>query len=271
MMILAQAKTMSCKKGSKYILKDINWTINSAEHWIVMGNNGCGKTTLASIMAGYQPYSVGEVLLYGETLNAASAERLRSQVCFVSTSYFDKCLFHENGLNIVLGGRIGQLCEDERITDADVIRAKHLLQALGIGQKGLYPYDLLSCGQRQKIMLARGLMMRPKRMILDEPCNGLDMLSRDQYLNTLKEISACVNTSIVCVTHYSDEIMPFFTHILLLKNGAVFAQGKINEIITADTMSAFFEKKTNVWHENDRFRFQVSDELIIEKKFWWIE
>ena len=107
--MLIECNNLTYKKGSRIILNEIDWKINENERWVVLGHNGCGKTTLVSILAGYREWTSGTVNLFGEELNEESTIRLRKKIGFVSSSYFDNCLLHENGLNIVLGGLVDKL------------------------------------------------------------------------------------------------------------------------------------------------------------------
>jgi len=266
--MLIECNNLTYKKGSRIILNEIDWKINENERWVVLGHNGCGKTTLVSILAGYREWTSGTVNLFGEELNEESTIRLRKKIGFVSSSYFDNCLLHENGLNIVLGGFSGQIADGLDIADNDVLKAKKILSSLGLKYKYMYPYDLLSRGQQQKILLARAFLHKPELLILDEPCSGLDMISRDYILNTLQEIAACTQCSMIYVTHHSDEILPFFTHALLLKDKKIHSKGKINEIITEENMSDFFGVPTEVFNKDNHVLFKIKNTVYMDKKLW---
>lgn len=266
-MIIASMKNIHYKQGNKNILEKINWTINQGEHWIILGNNGSGKTTLASILAGYHGYTDGELFLFGDKVSEDNIQLIRKDIGFVSESFFSKCIFKENGFNIVLGGACGQLCENN-VTDKELRRAKQLLNAFGIKNRGMYPYDMLSKGQQQKILLCRVFMKKNKLLVLDEPCTGLDLISREFLLNTLQKLSNDENISIVCVTHHLDEILPFYTHVLLMKDGQIFMQGKIRDVINEENMTNFFNKETEIqWYE-ESIRIRIKEELVLPETLW---
>lgn len=65
-MAILKAENLSLKNGSKYILKDLNWEVKSGENWVLFGLNGCGKTTLLSILAGYKSGNFGETYLFDQ-------------------------------------------------------------------------------------------------------------------------------------------------------------------------------------------------------------
>lgn len=267
-MDLVETKGLTHKQGSKLLLRNIDWTVKQNEHWIVFGANGCGKTTLLSTIAGYRHYNKGEVKLFGEQLSRENAVLLRRDVGFVSASYMDRCFRHESGLDIVLSAKFGGFGRRLAIEDKDVKRAMGLLGAFGIAGKAGYPYDMLSQGQRQRILLARSLMMPPKLLLLDEPLNGLDVVARNFFLNTLQEIAQTKDVSIVYVTHHAEEILPFYTKALLLKDGSVYAQGNIREVFSDETMSQFFGYPAKVRWSEGQVHLAIGEALRMSKTIW---
>ncbi len=267
-MNIIETTDLSHKQGSKYLLQDINWQVREQEHWVIFGSNGCGKTTLLSTVCGYRAFSQGSIKLFGEKLTKENAVALRSQVGFVSASYLDRCFHNESGFDIVLSAKFGGFGRRSDITDEDVIRARKLLQAFGIAAKGDYPYCMLSQGQKQRVLLARSLIVAPKLLILDEPLNGLDIYARDYFLNTLQQIVAETNVTVIYVTHHAEEIMPFFTKAMLLQNGKVFAQGDINEVFSEETLSRYFKHETKAGWQGDRFYIGIGEELRMDSSIW---
>ena len=259
---------LSNKQGSKYLLQDINWNVKEKEHWVVFGSNGCGKTTLLSTVCGYRGFNKGVVKLFGEELNYDNAVQLRKDVGFISASYFDNCFKNESGFDIVLGAKFGGFGRRSDITDGDVVRVRQLLKAFGVAAKGDYPYYMLSQGQKQRILLARALMVPPKLIILDEPLNGLDIYARNFFINTLQEIEQMTNVTIVYVTHHAEEILSFFTKAMILQNGKVYAQGNINEVFSENTLSEYFGHKTKSGWEGNHFYIRISEELRMNSSVW---
>jgi iron complex transport system ATP-binding protein len=101
----------------------------------------------------------------------------------------------------------------------------------------------LSQGERQKVLIARALMGRPKLLTLDEPCEGLDMKTRESFLASLSRVARTGETSIVEVTHRTDDIPAGFSHALLLRDGRKVASGQIENVITAKNLSLCFDSR----------------------------
>lgn len=267
-MYLIETESLSCKQGTKYLVRDINWNVAEKENWIVFGMNGCGKTTLLSIVAGYRKFTHGTVKVFGENLTNENAVRLRQRISFLSGSYFDNIFSHEGALTIVLGGLFGNLSERYEINDYDVKKAKQLLTALGLKSRASYPYDMLSKGQRQKVLIARALIAKPELLILDEPCTGLDIFAREYFLNTIYDITKELNTSLIYVTHHSDEILPIFNKAMLMKNAKIHSQGDLHDIFNNDNLSDFFDYDTKVEWIQNKMQFKIAEGLKMNKNIW---
>ena len=125
--VLIDAKHLCCKSGKRYLLNNIDWTVNKGEHWAVFGLNGCGKTTLLSIIAGFRKYTSGKIELFGESISAENILDNRKKIGWVSSSFFDSYYKNESSLNIILAGKTGTLGLDDSINENDVQTVKGML------------------------------------------------------------------------------------------------------------------------------------------------
>ena len=241
---------LGCKSGNKYILKDIDWKVEKGQHWVVFGTNGSGKTTLLSIVAGYMAHTHGELKVFGEPYNDDNILEIRQRIGWVSGSFYDKCLSKETALEIVLAGKFATLGLAEDITDRDVVRAKALLEELRLKSKINYPFDFLSKGERQSVLIARALMSGPELLILDEPCTGLDVFARE-YLAEKSDVT------IIFVTYYTVEIMDIFPNCLLLKNGRIYAKDRTDKLFNSEELSQFLNYPVTVTWQNKRINVSL--------------
>jgi iron complex transport system ATP-binding protein len=102
-------------------------------------------------------------------------------------------------------------------------------------------WAFLSQGERQRILIARALMAKPRLLILDEPCAGLDPVAREEFLRFLDATARRRGgPALVLVTHHAEEIMPAFTHALLMRGGLVSASGPKEKVITSRNLSRAF-------------------------------
>lgn len=250
-MNILKAQNIFCKLGTKEILCDINWEIKSGEHWIVFGLNGCGKTTLLSIISTYLGANRGDLYLFDQEVTPENRASLRQNIGFVSSSFFNRYYRNETALDIVLSGKFGHLGLESKITPKDVREAKHMLSEWGLKQKIQYPYDMLSQGQQQKVLLVRGLFAHPKLLILDEPCSGMDLVSKELFLKYITEKAKQEETTMIYVSHNTEEFIPIFNKAILLKGKGIHSIGDMKTVFSDENLSDFLEMPAKVsWFDN---------------------
>ena len=201
----------------------------------MFGLNGCGKTTLLSVIAGYGNYTSGTVEVLGMDYTEDTTQYMRSRIGFVSSSFFTKYFKYETVLHVVLSGLTGTLGVNFKISNQDVIRAKKLLTELEVEDKANQAFQELSKGEQQKVLIARALVANPEILILDEPSTGLDLYARDKMLRFIKKI-ADEDITIIYVTHYLEEVVETFDQCLVLKEGEIYAKGRTEEILNQDLL-----------------------------------
>ncbi len=252
------AEHITIRHGVHQVVDDICWHIQDNERWILFGLNGCGKTTLLSALAGYLGVNKGKIFLPdGQVLNAETKTDWRIKTGLVSASFFDRCYQTENVLDIVLSGLYGRLGMSCSLKASDVRKVKGILHWLDMGKKYQYPYDTLSSGQRQKVIIARALLTNPDILFLDEPFNGLDILGYLQVKELLQEWVSSGNKTIVCVTHHGNEITTDYTHAALMKNGQFFCTGAIQDVFIEDNIRRFIGKEIGVAWQDGRLLLTI--------------
>lgn len=253
-------KHLYCQVGRRYLLHDINWEVKPGENWVVFGANGSGKTTLLSIIAGFRSQTKGEISVLGEPFARERLLLQRQRIGYVSGSFLDDRYSREMVLDIVLSGVTGTLSPNGLVEDEAVKRAKALLKQLEVSTKTYASFDTLSKGEREKVLLARALVSQPKLLLLDEPATGLDLAARERLLEMIDTMAWAQKQTLIHVTHHVEEISPAFTHALLLKNGRIFAQGTIDEIVTAESLSKFLHYPLALhWHQGRLFAQRRED------------
>lgn len=260
-----ESKKLECKSGYHYLLNNINWRVNAGEHWAIYGMNGCGKTTLLSIISGFKHYTSGTLKIFGEEYNSQNTLNLRKRIGFISSSFFDKKYSKENVLDIVLSAKSGVLGRDYDTTLSDVQYAKELLSAFHVAHKTNMPFDLLSKGERQSVLIARALFNSPELLILDEPCNGLDIYKREHLFHIVDSFAKEENTTIVYVTQHIEEIGDIFEHTMLLRNGYIFDKGFTEEMFTTEKLKAFLGYDLTLTYDaSHRRNIKISDSTIFQ-------
>ena len=195
----------------------------------------------------YQQFAIhpshGTIDVLGERLGHTDTRTLRRRLGFTSAALGDMLRPTLTSEDVVTTGLYGDLAPWwHRYTEANRIKARQLLNRFGCGSLAGAQLGTLSSGERQRVLLARTLMNDPVLWLLDEPTAGLDLRGREQLVSLLGQITADLEApTTIMVTHHVDEIPPGFTHLLLLKGGTVLAAGPIDQILTAERLSACFE------------------------------
>ena len=247
----------------KTILKNLSWEIQPGENWALLGPNGSGKTSLLSALTAYQSPTRGEIAVLGSRYGQCDWRELRKKVGLVSTSIGERIQPNETAQNIVLSGR-GALINFWGKADPKALdQARKILDQIGCGHLQTQPWKYLSQGERQRALIGRALMADFSLLILDEPCAGLDMVARENFLSFLGELAATPGApTMVLVTHHVEEILPSFSHVLLLKEGGVVAQGKKTEVLTEARLEQAFGAPVKLNQEGERYFAQVVSKKI---------
>lgn len=239
--MIIEMKNVSYVRDSRYLLRDIDWSVAAGEHWAILGLNGSGKTTLLNMVNGYLFPSKGEMSVLGMEFGKADLRELRKHIGWVSTALQEKLYGSETALEIVVSGKYATIGLFGMPMPEDNERALSLLVQLGCGELANRKYQTLSQGEKQKVLIARGMMAAPRLLILDEPCTGLDIFAKERLLNDLEKLSSTEDTpTFIYVTHRAEDILPIFTKTLLLKEGSLYASGKTGDLLTSEVLSGFF-------------------------------
>jgi iron complex transport system ATP-binding protein len=238
----------------KRVLSHVDWEVKPGENWVVIGPNGAGKTSLLSIINGYRWPSSGEVSVLGRRFGEADLRELRTETGLVS-SYLDWMIGgDEKVIELVVSGKFGSTRVWRKVGAGDVERATSLLKAVGCFEQRGKTMSELSQGERQKVAIARALMARPRLLILDEPCEGLDIASRESFLDGLAPLLAEPGgPSFIEVTHRTEDIPPGFTHALLLRDGRVVGSGEIGTTLTSAKLTRCLGTKVELKSWGDRY------------------
>lgn len=233
---------VSLRRDGRDLLRDIDWTVEADERWVVLGANGSGKTSLIRIAALYEHPSSGKVEILGERLGRTDVRSTRRRVSMVSAAMVDLVRRDLPAETVVMCAKHAALEPWwHTYDDEDAARARHLLDDAGLAHVVGRSFGTLSSGERQRVLLARALMPRPELLLLDEPCAGLDLGGREELVDSLSAMATSAAVlPMVLVTHHVEEIPPEFSHALVIRRGTVLAKGAIDDVLDGRTVSEAF-------------------------------
>lgn len=246
---------------NKPILKGIDWQIQKGEHWAVLGPNGCGKTSLLQIILGYEAPSGGEFSVLGYQYGEHDWRDLRPWLGWVSAATARRIEDSELVIDAVASGRKA-LLNYWTIPPASELRdARKLMKQAGISHLEKRVWAMLSQGEKQRVLICRAMMARNRLLFLDEPCAGLDPVSRERFLLFLRNLLQSPKTpGLVLVTHHVEEIVPEISHVLVLRDGMVAAAGPRAKVMTSKVLSEAFDAPVELRRSRDRYILQFASD-----------
>src|SRR5271170_3016387 len=240
------------------ILESIDWRVEHGQHWAILGANGSGKTSLLRALTGYLPPTAGEIRVLGETYGCFDWRALRTRIGLVSSSVHQMMDDNETALKAVVSGRYAQIGYWGEMRAEDLRAAGAILRRVEARALRDRPWRFLSQGERQRVLIGRALMASPRLMILDEPCAGLDPVAREHFLQFLGRIARGRGApTMVLVTHHVEEIVPLFSHVLVLKQGRVLAAGVRARVLNSKTLSDAFAAQVHLSRARGRYALKV--------------
>jgi iron complex transport system ATP-binding protein len=253
--LVVRMSGVGVRRGTTHLLTGLDWQVEEDERWVVLGANGAGKTTLLRLAAAELHPTSGEVRVLGERLGRVDVFELRPRIGFCSAALLGRVPADERVGDVVVSAGYGVLGRwREAYESTDTARAAELLKALGVAHLSDRPFGTLSEGERKRTLIARALMTDPELLLLDEPAAGLDLGGREDLVARLSELAMDLDAPVmILVTHHVEEIPPGFTHLMLLADGAVVAQGPLEEVLTSENLSATFGQELVVQQADDRY------------------
>jgi len=240
------------------ILHEVNWRVERGQHWAILGANGSGKTSLLSALTGYLMPTRGEIRIGPATFGADDWREVRTSGGLVSSSLGQKIDEAQTARDLIVSGREAQINFWGRVPKAEQARASRILRQVRATHLADRAWRYLSQGERQRVLIGRALMARLRILFLDEPAAGLDPVAREDFLWFLTAFAKSRHApTLVLVTHHVEEIVPLFTHVLLLRRGRTLIAGPKQKVLTSAHLSATFGATVTVRRTGAHYQLLV--------------
>ena len=206
------------KKSKRLALDHVSFDVYEGEFVSILGPSGCGKTTLLRILIGLLDATEGKIILNGTDITAFPAAKRSMGIVFQNYALFENMTVLENVVYAAyLKAKKNRSATKAEITD----RASEMLRLLGIDYLAKkYPAEL-SGGQQQRVAIARTLIHNPAIMLFDEPMSALDVATRLQLRDVIKQLQADFGTTILYITHDQEEAFAMSDRVIVMDNARI--------------------------------------------------
>lgn len=247
------------RRGGRWILRDVSWSVPAGACCAILGPNGSGKSTLTRILAAHLFPSSGKCTVAGERFGEANLAELRKSIRLVQAAGPYDVEPSLTTRDVVLTGFFGTLALYDEPTMEMEHESLQLLAQVGLAHVAEQTYSTLSSGERVRSLIARALASRPKLLLLDEPTAGLDLLAREQVLATVQGLfdRSIDPPTVVMVTHHVEELPPATSRVLLLDSGAAAASGTPAEVLREEVLSGVYKCPLEVRYSAGRWSVHV--------------
>lgn len=196
------------------VLNDISFKLNTGDYLAIVGNNGCGKSTLIKCILGINKVPAGKILL--DDIDITDYKN------FINIGYVPQKF---DDFNYEFPITVNEILQVSKYTKVSEDEKLELLDKIGILEIQNENINNLSGGQLQRVFIVRSLMNNPKLLILDEPTVGVDQTNVDSFYKTVNELNKS-GITVILITHNIHESIADFSHVLHIHNG----EGVIKEV-----------------------------------------
>ncbi len=212
------------------VLRQLEFSVEAGEFFIIIGPNGSGKTTLLKIMAGIVPCKKGKVLVFDRPIERYSARERAAKIAYVPQASMPEFPF--TVMETVLMGRtpyLGPLGIEE---DTDIRIAREALAFTGMEHLADRKIDQLSGGEQQRAAIARAICQQPDIILLDEPTAALDLAHQVRIMDLMESLKKEEGITVVMVSHDLNLAAMYGQRLLLLESGRLAGLGAPDEVLT---------------------------------------
>jgi iron complex transport system ATP-binding protein len=238
-----KATDLTVSYGNRPILQGLNFEVRSGALTALVGPNGCGKSTLLKTLARVLKPQSGQVLLDGQPIGAQRTRAVARRLAMLPqgpTAPEDLTV-----KELVAQGRFPHLSFLRQWSSEDSRAVQEALSLTGIVSLSDRPVDSLSGGQRQRAWIAMALAQETDLLLLDEPTTYLDLKVQIEVMTCLAGIVRAGRTLVV-VLHELNLAAAFADHLVMMREGAIVAQGAPREVMTESNLAAVFDLTARV-------------------------
>lgn len=240
-------RSLSLSYGDTTIIQDLNLQVPQGEITVLIGANGCGKSTLIRSIARLLKPSGGSVLIEGKSIASMATREVARKMAILPQSPVAP-----EGLTVyqlIKQGRYPHQSWFKQWSDIDERKVQHAIMATGLTELQHRFVDELSGGQRQRAWIAMTLAQDTDTILLDEPTTYLDMSHQIEILDLLFDLNKRERRTIIMVLHDLNLACRYAHHIVAIKDGSVYVEGRPEDVINCDVIRHVFDMECQVMQD----------------------
>ena len=246
-------QNISVQRGEKQLLSNVNIKLEKGQNSVILGPNGCGKTTLVQIIMGLIfPLNGGKIYYPNKETSGGNLWEIRKSIGFVSNVLQENYLEDIFGFEVVISGFFSSIGLYQEISSIQKKIALKWIKKFRLDKISDKKFGTMSYGEKRKFLLARAMVHQPKWLLLDEPCTGLDPGSREEFLFYCQELIKD-NCTLIYFTHSIEEIIPQMSHLITMDSGKIMQIGALNKLLNSENISKLYRKNLLVGRNGNRY------------------
>ncbi len=220
--VMVKMENVNVSYGDKQVLKNINWQLNEGEKWLLQGPNGSGKSTLLSLLNGDHPQAyANEIHLFGNKRGSGeSIWDIKEKIGIISPElhwYYD---LNANVGQSIASGFFDSMSLYKKLSFEQQQKLEQILLFFDLKEDKNKKLNTLSLGKQRLALLARTIVKNPELLVLDEPCQGLDV-QQTKYFNRVVDDLCKRGQTLIYVGHFESQLPKCISHKLILENGEI--------------------------------------------------
>lgn len=232
------ANTITIGYDKRVIASQLSVDIPQGAFTVIVGPNACGKSTLLRALSRLLKPSAGEVLLDGRTIHGYKAREVAKRL-----GLLPQTSLAPDGITVadlVARGRYPHQKLLQQWSETDEAAVAEAMAATKIEPLAARLVDELSGGQRQRVWVAMVLAQQTPILLLDEPTTFLDIAHQIELLDLLRHLNRSRGHTVVAVLHDLNQACRYASHLIAMRDGAIIAEGRPADIVTAELVEATF-------------------------------
>ncbi|MFT3889713.1 MAG: ABC transporter ATP-binding protein [Arachnia sp.] len=226
------------------VLRDVSFEVSAGEVLMILGANGCGKSTLMRVLLAERRLASGAVTLAGDDVAALTPLQIARRVAMVFQDH--SAPFPFPVMDVVAMGRTPYLSALGAPRAKDIEVCREALAEVGMLHLAHVPYTEISGGERQLVLIARALAQQTPLIMMDEPTSHLDYRNAATVIKVANRLAEQQGKAIIMITHLPDQAFYYPSKAALMKDGRFFAYGASREVLTDERLSETYNMEIKV-------------------------